>query len=312
MNQVKQSRKSIQPATKAELLFLPLVPLKNVAVLPKGIIPIVATRQISIQAIEWALKNDRMIFLTTQKHRDDKNPTGDDVFSVGTKATILQVMRNKDGTINVVIECLHRIEMVSHEIIDDFIGAFCEQFETTNTQETPKLHALWRQLRRLYLTYTEFDEKASPEIIKTVKSNDDLEGCVDTIADQLQLTFPERMHLLREASLHKRISSLCDFIQQELEILKEERKIHGRVQQQIDKNQREYYLNEQIKAIHKELGRDTINDIESLKIKANALGLSDEAKEKVEEETKRLEQMPPISAEATVSRNYVDWLTSIP
>lgn len=294
--------------------FLPLLPLKNVVLLPKSITPIIVGRKSSIRAVEYALKHDKMIFISTQRDQAVENPLFDDVYKVGTRATILQVMRMPNNALKILAEGICRSKMTAVEPSqEEFINVKCEDLPTIGAKDSVELQALWRQLTELYLSYAKLNEKMPADLISAIKTPQDIDYITDTIAVHINLTIPERQELLELRNLGKRILKLCSFLQREIEILLVEQKIRGHIQTQVEKGQREYYLNEQMKAIQKELGReDQSAEIAQLQKKAKTLSLSAEALEKVEKELRRLEQMPSLSSEAVVSRNYVDWILSLP
>lgn len=294
--------------------FLPLLPLKNVVILPKSIIPIIVGRQSSIQAVEYALKHNRTLFITAQKDQKVENPTEQDVFQYGTKATILQVMRMPNDALKILAEGLGRARILKSEPTDGFLGVWCEDLPTTNMEKTVEIEAIWRQLQQLYGAYAKLNEKVPADLVVTAKNTHDMDYITDTIAVHItNLPFDDRQKILEMADLKERMLMLCSMLKNEIEILQTEQRIRGRIQTQVEKSQREYYLGEQMKAIQKELGReDQTAELEAIRAKAKTLGLTKEAHEKVEKELKRLEQMPPLSSEAVVSRNYIDWLTTIP
>ncbi len=302
------------PELSLQSPFLPLLPLKNVVILPKSITPIIVGRKSSIKAVEYALKHDKVIFITTQKDPNTEDPTHDDVYQVGTRATILQVMRMPNNALKILAEGICRSKVTTvDETHEQFIGIQYEDLPTTGAKDSVELQALWRQLKELYLSYAKLNEKMPTDLVSVTKSPQDIDYITDTIAVHLNLALPERQELLELRNLNKRILKLCGFLQREIEILLVEQKIRGHIQTQVEKSQREYYLNEQMKAIQKELGReDQSAEIAQLHKKAQEMSLSPEALEKVEKELRRLEQMPPLSSEAVVSRNYVDWILSLP
>ncbi len=292
---------------------LALLPLKNVVILPKSIIPIIVGRKSSIKAVEYALKHEKTIFITTQKKSDTEIPTIDDVFAHGLKATILQVMRMPNGALKILAEGICRAQVVKSEEKEGFIHVEYKELKTTGLTKKIEIEALWRQLKMLYTSYAKLNEKAPIDLVDSVKTNKDIDYITDTIGVHVNLSFDQRQLLLETANLQKRMLQLCGFLNKEIEILQTEQKIKGRIQTQVEKNQREYYLNEQMKAIQKELGReDQITELNQIREKIKKLPLSQEAKQKVEKELNRLEQMPPLSSEAVVSRNYVDWVVSLP
>ena len=294
---------------------LPLLPLKNVAMLPKSIIPVIVGRDISIKAVEHALKTDRMLFISAQRNAATENPTKDDVFTYGTRSTILQVMRMPNGPLKILAEGLCRAKVthfIEHE--DGFIQAVYEDIQTSDGDLTVELEATWRETVQLYTTYSSLNDKVPSDLIANVKTSQDMDYMADTIAVHIDnLTLEDRQAILELPDLKPRLLKLCSFLEKEIDILQTEQRIRGQIQTQVDKNQREYYLHEQMKAIQKELGReDQSEDITAIRQKIKNAGLSKEAKQKVESELKRLEQMPPLSSEAAVSRNYIDWIISLP
>lgn len=293
---------------------LPLLPLKNVVILPKSIIPIIVGRQSSIQAVEHALKHNQTLFISAQKDSRTENPTADDVFTYGTRSSILQVMRMPNGSLKLLAEGICRAHMTSSRQADGFIEVECEDLQTTSIEQTIELEAIWRQLKTLYSTYAQLKENVPADLVTMVKTAQDMDYISDTIAVQIRnLSFNDRQKLLETVDLQERMILLCGFLTKEIEILETEQRIRGRIQTQVEKSQKEYYLTEQMKAIQKELGReDQSVEIAQIRSKVKTLGLTKEATEKVEKELRRLEQMPPLSSEAVVSRNYVDWIISLP
>jgi ATP-dependent Lon protease len=293
--------------------FLALLPLKNVVILPKSIIPIIVGRPSSIAAVEYSLRHNKTIFITAQKHPDVEQPAEDDVFTYGTRSTILQVMRMPKGTLKILVEGVCRAKVLRTEPTDGFLTVECEDLPTTSLEKTIELEALWRQLKGLYAAYAQLNTKVPVDLMVAVKSPEDMDNIADTLAVHLNLSFEERQELLEIADLKQRILRLCNFLRREIDILETEERIRGSIQEQVEKSQREYYLTKQMEAIQKELGReDSHTEIAQIRAKIKSLGLSPEALEKVEKELKRLEQMPPLSSEAVVSRNYIDWIISLP
>ncbi len=294
--------------------FLALLPLKNVVILPRSVIPIIVGRASSIQAVEFALRNNKSIFITAQKDSNIETPTTADLFEYGTRSTILQVMRMPNGALKILAEGVCRAQIMGTQREEDFLGVFCQDIPTTNMEVTTEIEAVWRQLKALYNTYTKLNEKAPTDLPLVAKDAHDMDYMVDTIAVHVNnISFEERQRLLETFDLRKRMLELCNLITKEIEILQTEQRIRGRIQTQVEKSQREYYLTEQIKAIQKELGReDQAVEIAAINATIKKLGLSKEAHEKVDKELRRLEQMQPLSSEAVVSRNYIDWIISLP
>jgi ATP-dependent Lon protease len=294
--------------------ILPLLPLKNVVILPKSIIPIIVGRDMSIRAVEAALKADRMVFLTAQKEENVENPSRTDLFTYGTIATILQdPVRMPNGALKILAESICRARLDSMAEKDTYLQATYTQLNSTNCIDSVELQALWRQLCKAYIAYTKLDERASTHLLDDVRTAADIDSATDTIAVHSNLTFEERQQILEMVDLHARLLVLCSILQREVDILQTEQRIRGHIQTQVEKGQREYYLNEQMKAIQKELGREEHgNDIEELYAQTKKLNLPKEALKRVEKELKRLEQMPPMSSEAGVSRHYVEWMHALP
>lgn len=295
-------------------LFLPLLPLKNVVILPKTIIPIIVGRPLSIKAVEYALKHNKALFITAQKDANIENPTIEDVYSHGTRSIILQVMRIPNGSLKILAEGITRAELTSFHPKEDFIEVQYVDLPTTSIEKTIELEAIWRQLHTLYQTYAQLNEKVPADLTELVKDPQDMDYISDTIVAHItNLTFDERQKILELANLKDRMLKVASYLKKEIDILQTEQRIRGRIQTQVEKSQREYYLTEQIKAIQKELGReDQSGEIESLRSKIKSLHLPKDVAQKTEKELKRLEQMPPLSSEAVVSRHYIDWIISLP
>jgi ATP-dependent Lon protease len=291
-----------------------LLPLKNVVILPKSIMPIIVGRASSIKAVEHALKDNKSIFITAQKNPEVENPTVDDVFSFGTRATILQVMRMPKGTLKILVEGESRAR-ITHSFEDEgFMHVKIEDLPTTGSDNHVEIEALWRQLKDLYTTYTQLNPKAPSDIMpSTSKSIEEIDSAVDTLAVHLNLSVEERQSILELVDIKERMIKLAGFVKKEIDILETEERIKGRIETQVQKNQREYYLNEQLKAIQKELGRDDqAQEIEIIKKRAQKARLPEDVYDKIEKELKRLEQMPSMSSEGVVIKHYIDWLLSLP
>lgn len=294
---------------------LPLLPLKNVVILPKSIRPIMVGRTLSVKAVEYALKHSLPLFITAQKDDSVETPSQDDIFNYGTRANILQVMRTPNGALKILAEgiCRTRItQFFTHE--DELITVGTQDMPTTYPETVVETEAVWRSLSELYATYASLNDRAPEEITSSVKTVQDMDYAADTIAVHItNLSLIERQELLELADIKGRMLKLCGLISKEIEILQTERRIQGTIQNQVEKSQREYYLTEQMKAIQKELGReDHTVEIDQLKEKIKELKLPKDAQEKVQKELRRLEQMPPLSSEAVVSRHYIDWIINLP
>lgn len=293
--------------------ILPLLPLKNVVLLPKSILPVIVGRDTSIKAVEDALKGTKTIFVTAQKDPDIEHPTPNTLYTYGTRSTILQVMRMPNGSLKILVEGINRARIIAHKEMDGFTGVEYEDLDTTKKTKTADFEASWRTFQKLYTAYAKLNEKAPQDLMTLGSTMEDIDYIVDTTAVHLNLSFDERQEILEMIDLKKRLIRISTILKKEIEILEIEQRIRGRIQTQVEKNQREYYLTEQIKAIHKELGReDQQTEFSQLREKIKALKPTQEALDKVEKELKRLEQMPPLSSEAVVSRHYIDWIASLP
>ena len=304
-----------QQTTQEHILseMLPLLALKNVVLLPKSILPVIVGRSVSIDAVEHALQRDKTLFVTSQKHQEVELPALTDIYEYGTRATILQVMRMPNKALKILIEGICRARIISAVQMHSFLSVSFQDLESDGLEHSKELEAIWRHVKTLYYQYTQLNDQAPKELITAVRSVNDIDYIADTIAVHLNLAFNERQTILEQLDLQKRLFNIANFLQKEIDILETEKRIQTRIQSQVEKNQREYYLTEQIKAIHKELGReDHMAEIGELHERIKKAGLSAEALEKVERELHKLEQMQPLSAEATVSRNYIDWLIAIP
>jgi ATP-dependent Lon protease len=292
---------------------LSVLPLKNVVALPKGIIPVIVGRDLSIQAVEYALKRDKEIFVTTQKRADIERPKIDDLYQVGIRATILQVARMPNGSLKILIEGIIRAQINEELPVDRFLCASVSDLSAVSIGNDTEKKAIWRNLYELFKEYVRYNEKVPSDTLSIFKGSEDLDFLTDSVALQLPLSLTERQELLEILDLRQRSIRLSAMLKEEVEILKTDKSIRKRIQSQVEKHQKDYYLNEQMRAIQRELGReDYQQEIEKLRKKAKRLRISKEARERVKSECKRLEQMQPTSPEATVSRNYVDWLLSVP
>lgn len=295
---------------------LPLLPLKDSVILPHSIAPIFVGRELSLQAVEHALKTDKEVIITAQKDGDIELPDQKDLCIIGMRATILQVMHMPKGAIKILVEGLNRVTIKDVIQEDETLMVTYEDLNDNGDYKATDIHALWRNFIASYKKYATINPKTpiSSELLAPVKSIDDISIAVDTLAIHCNLSVEERQTILELANLKDRILHLCTLLQKEIDIIETEKRISSHVQMQVEKNQREYYLHEQIKAIHKELGRseDHIDEIMLLRDKAKTLNLPSEAAEKVASELKRLEQIPPFSPEAAVSKNYIDWVLSLP
>jgi ATP-dependent Lon protease len=296
-----------------EPAFLPVLPLKNLVALPKSIIPVVVGRELSIKAVDVAMRTNKEVFVTAQKAIDTENPTMDDVYHYGTRAVILQVARMPNGTLKLLIEGVTRSRVLHEQPCDGYLGVMAEDLLPLPLEKTSQNLGLWRNLYDLFKEYVHLNEKVSHDLLTLFHGIDDIDHLADTIAVQMHLDFKERQKFLEMVDLKARALKLSVLLQKEIEILKAEKNIRKRVQSQVEKHQKDYYLTEQMRAIQRELGReDYQQEINDLRKKAKKLKLPAEVMDKVEQELKRLEQMQPTSPESSVSRNYIDWILAIP
>lgn len=298
---------------RSEPVLLPVLPLKNIIALPKSIIPVVVGRELSIKAVDAAMHANKEIFVTAQRVVETENPTANDIFHYGTRAVILQVARMPNGSLKILIEGMARSRIVEVRESEGFLSVLAQDLIPLPLEQNSENLALWRNLFDLFKEYIQQGEKVSADVLTLFHGLDDMDYLTDTIAVQMHLNLAERQRILETIDLKERAIALCVLLQKEIEIIKAEKNIRKRVQSQVEKHQKDYYLNEQMRAIQRELGRDDFQqELNELRKKAKKLKLSAEALEKVEAELRRLDQMQPTSPEAAVSRNYVDWILSIP
>jgi ATP-dependent Lon protease len=292
---------------------IPVLPLRDVVVYPHMVIPLFVGREKSIKALEAAMENDKQILLVAQKSAADDDPGIEDLYDVGTMANILQLLKLPDGTVKVLVEGNSRARIVSFLGEEDYFTAQVKPFEEEPVDERES-EVLVRSLTNQFDQYVKLNKKIPPEILTSLSSIEDPSRLVDTIAAHMALKIEEKQKILELADLRERIEHLMGTMESEIDLLQVEKRIRGRVKRQMEKSQREYYLNEQMKAIQKELGDmdEVPNELEELEKKIESAGMSKEAKTKAKAELSKLKMMSPMSAEATVVRNYLDWLLSVP
>ncbi len=294
-------------------LKLPVLPLKNVVTLPRRVTPVRVGRQFSLNAVEYALRGNSEVFVTAQKDSNIEKPGIKDIYQVGVKSKILQSSNEKDGSVKLLVEGIKRAKILSYSDLGDFMIASVEEIDSVPVKDENREKALVRQIHSLFKEYSSFGERISTEIYNLVKEIKDLDSLVDAVAIQMNLDQVISQEILELFDLESRAIKVCEIISGEIEIIKTEKNIRKRVQKQVEKNQKDYYLNEQMRAISRELGRDdSLQEVEDFRKRAKSSKLSKEAEDKVLSECKKLELMQPSSPEATVSRNYVDWLLSLP
>jgi len=296
-----------------QLEAIPVLPLRDVVVYPHMVIPLFVGREKSIHALEHAMEGDKQILLVAQKSAAQDDPTPEDVYNIGTVATILQLLKLPDGTVKVLVEGNHRSRIIHFLGADDFFKAQVVKLEEEILDERES-EVLVRSLTTQFDQYVKLNKKVPPEILTSLSNIDDPGRLVDTIAAHLSLKIEEKQNILEIKKLTKRFEHMMGLMESEIDLLQVEKRIRGRVKRQMEKSQREYYLNEQMKAIQKELGdmEDVPNEMEELEQKIEKAGMSKEAKTKATAELNKLKMMSPMSAEATVVRNYLDWLVGVP
>ena len=293
---------------------LPVLPLRNIVVFPNMVVPLFVGRDKSINALEQVMDKDQELLFLSQKNSEVDDPSENDLFKLGTRGKILQLLKLPDGTVKVLVEGLARCKVKKIEFTADYITADIEEFENSEVI-SDTIKALGRSVVSKYETYANINNKTSSEVLTSVKDIEDENKLADTVASQIAINIQEKQKILEEIDLEKRLNMILSYIEGELSVLQVEKKIRRRVKNQMEKTQKEYYLNEQMKAIQKELEDGeggASEDIAELTEKINKTKLSKEAKEKAYNELKKLKQMSPMSAEATVVRNYLDWLLDIP
>ena len=302
-----------QPPLPATPIELPLLPLRDVVVFPHMVIPLFVGRPKSIKALEAAMAAERRIMLVAQKAAAKDEPAVTDMFEVGCVSTILQMLKLPDGTVKVLVEGQQRAKVDGIEDGESHFTAHVTPIEVLPIESGSEVEALRRAVMQQFDQYVKLNKKIPPEILTSISSIDDAGRLADTIAAHLPLKLESKQVVLDLSPVRERLSNLFEQIEREVEILNVDKKIRGRVKRQMEKNQRDFYLNEQVKAIQKELGEGEEGaDIEEIEKKIKAARMPQEARKKAESELKKLKLMSPMSAEATVVRNYIDVLVGLP
>ena len=292
---------------------IPVLPLRDVVVYPHMVIPLFVGREKSILALDLAMKADKRIVLIAQKQADVDDPKVDDLYRIGTVATILQLLKLPDGTVKVLVEGLERTR-IDRLVATDLFAAEITPLPDVEQYDEREMDVLQRSVISQFEQYVKLNKKVPPEILTSLAGIEQPGRLADTVAAHMSLKLAEKQKVLEISDVRKRLEHLLAVIEGEMDVLQIEKRIRGRVKQQMEKSQREYYLNEQMKAIQKELGEmeDSPNEIAELEQKAAKAGMSKEARDKATAELNKLKLMSPMSAEATVVRNYVDWLVKVP
>ena len=290
----------------------PVLPLRDIVVFPYMIVPLFVGREKSINALEEVMRSDKQILLAAQRNAGDDDPATDAIYDMGTLASVLQLLKLPDGTVKVLVEGTARAQIVRYTENPDYFEAEVERVsETVGAKD--EIEAMARSAVSQFESYVKLNKKISPEVLGTVSQIEDYSKLADTIASHLAIKIGDKQEVLETTTISDRLERVYSLMESEISVLQVEKKIRSRVKRQMEKTQREYYLNEQMKAIQKELGdTDERDDIAEFEEKIENTKLSKEAKDKAIAELKKLKQMSPMSAEATVVRNYLDWLLSIP
>jgi len=293
---------------------VPVLPLRDIVVFPHMVVPLFVGRDKSVKALEKVMSGNKRIMLITQKSASTDDPKKDDLFDFGTIANVLQLLKLPDGTVKVLVEGLQRATINKFNNNEDFLESDIELVDEQVDSTDKKLRALSKSITDLFDKYVNLNKKIPPEVLGTINEIDELDKLSDTIASHLSIKLSDKQDILEAVNINDRFDKILNFIQSELDVMQVEKKIRGRVKNQMEKTQREYYLNEQMKAIQKELGEgdDGKDDVQEYEEKVENTKLSKEAKEKCYSEIKKLRSMSPMSAESSVIRNYLDWILSIP
>ncbi len=306
----RNDKKDVPPGAS---LRVPLLPLRDIIVFPHMVVPLFVGRQKSIRALEEAMAKQKFILLAAQKDAKTNDPGEEDIFPTGTLGTVVQLLRLPDGTVKVLVEGKKRARIVRYVDSSSFFLVDAEEIEAP-ANRTPEVEALIRSVNATFENYVKLNKKIPPEMVMSVGAIDEPGRLADTIVAHLGIKIEDKQQLLEIIDPAERLEKVLTFMRSEIEILEVEKRIRSRVKKQMEKTQKEYYLNEQMRAIQKELGEkdEFKNEIQELEEKIKQKKLSAEAREKAEKELKKLKMMSPMSAEATVVRNYIDWIISLP
>ena len=291
----------------------PVLPLRDIVVFPHMIVPLFVGREKSVRALEDVMKDDKQILLVAQKNASQDDPAPSDIYAVGTIGTVLQLLKLPDGTVKVLVEGGQRARIIKYVDNPNFFQGYAEPVQD-DLGEQAEVEALTRTVISQFEQYIKLNRKIPPEVLVSINQIDDPAKLADTVASHLALKIPEKQELLETGTVTQRLERIFGFMESEIGVLQVEKRIRNRVKRQMEKTQREYYLNEQLKAIQKELGEieDGRDEASELEERIKKTKLSKEAHDKAMAELKKLRTMSPMSAEATVVRNYLDWILSIP
>jgi ATP-dependent Lon protease len=300
------------PLNPGETRAYPVLPLRDIVVFPHMIVPLFVGREKSIKALEEVMRSDTFILLATQKNASDDDPATSSIYETGTLASVLQLLKLPDGTVKVLVEGAQRGKVLKYTDRSEYYEATAVVLQD-DMGEKVEAEALARSVVTEFENYVKLNKKVSPEVVGVVQQIEDYAKLADTVASHLAVKIPDKQGILETPTVAERLEKVLGLMESEISVLQVEKRIRTRVKRQMEKTQREYYLNEQMKAIQKELGDEEGRDeLAELEDKIKKTKLSKEAREKAQHELKKLRQMSPMSAEATVVRNYLDWLLSIP
>ena len=296
---------------KLEVKRVPMMPVREMVIFPQMMTPFIVGREASVRALEEALASEKKIFLATQHDASVDDPKPEEIYSVGTLANIVQSVKLPDGNIRVLVEGVERAKIVQVSSEEGFFRATV-RILPVKSEPSPQIEQATSRVTNLFEQYVKLSQSLNYDTMIAAVRVDDPNKLADTIAANLQIPFEEKQELLELFDLQERLTRIADILDVEIEKLNVDRSINTRVKRQMERAQKEYYLNEKLKAIQKELGRGEANEIEQLKKKIETSGMPADVQEKAMQELKRLEMMPPMSAESTVSRNYLDWMLAVP
>src|SRR6201996_6614759 len=301
------------PEKSGQSDLMAVLPLRDIVVFPHMIVPLFVGREKSVRALKAVMKDDKQILLVAQKNASQDDPSAEDIYRVGTVSTILQLLKLPDGTVKVLVEGSRRAKITGFKETDSYFEAFTEAMPDEGT-DAKELEALGRTVVSQFEQYIKLNKKIAPEVLVSLNQIEEPSKLADTVASHLNLKIPEKQDLLEVAKVSERLERVFGHMESEIGVLQVEKRIRNRVKRQMEKTQREYYLNEQLKAIQKELGEgeDGKDENAELEARIKKTRFSKEAREKAVAELKKLRTMSPMSAEATVVRNYLDWMLSIP
>ena len=301
-------------SSKKDECVVPLLPLRDVVVYPHMVIPLFVGRSKSIAALDAAMSGDKQIFLVAQKSAADDDPDAEQIYEVGSLSNILQLLKLPDGTIKVLVEGVKRARLIDFMEMDSMFVARAGALETEGLDNEEEVEILSRSVMAQFEQYVKLHKKLPSELLSSLAGLDDPSRLADTIAAHASVKLEEKQIMLEQVNVRERLERLIHLLEKEIGLMQTEKRIRGRVKSQMEKSQREYYLNEQMKAIQKELGdmEEAPNEMEELARKIAKSGMPKETKKRAEAELNKLKMMPPMSAEATVVRNYVDWLVNVP